>query len=492
MTSTTVRARFAPSPTGYLHVGGARTALFNLLFCRHAGGTLVVRIEDTDTKRNVEGAEHKLLEDLRWLGITWDEGPGVGGDFGPYRQSERRALYDSACRELIESGKAYYAFDTPEELDAMRREASKTKRNFRYPRPRTFPGHEDADRARAEGLPVVVRFKIPGHDVEVRDEILGPVRFPAEEMDDFVIVKSNGWPTYHFAVVVDDAAMEISHVLRAQEHLMNTSRHVLLQEALGYPVPRYAHVPLVFNMDGSKMSKRDTEAVYVHDFRAEGYLPEALANFIALIGWSPGEDREKMSLEEMAAAFSLDRVGKTPGRFDRDKLLAMNTRWCADLPLQRLTEGFRDYLEVNESALLSMDDDTTREALVACKGFRTFRDVENKVAPLFAPDDAIEYDPKSVRKVLDRKEGQGWTTLERLAQELDALERWTVEDLETLVTRFCERYELKLGDVAQPVRVAVTGRTISPAIYDTLTILGKEKTLDRIRRCLQRRSTEAS
>lgn len=374
----------------------------------------------------------------------------------------------------------------------MRREASQAKRNFRYPRPRTFPGHADADKAREDGRPVVVRFKIPAHGVEVRDEILGTVQFAADEMDDFVIVKSNGWPTYHFAVVVDDAAMEITHVLRAQEHLMNTSRHVLLQEALGCAVPKYAHLPLVFNMDGSKMSKRDTEAVYVHDFRAEGYLPEALANFIALIGWSPGDDREKMSLGEMAAAFSLDRVGKTSGRFDRDKLIAMNTAWGADLPLERLAAAFRDYLEVNRSPLRSMDDDTTRQVLVASKGFRTFRDVENKIAPLFAPDEDITYDPKAVRKVLDKKEGRGWTTLEALAQELGALAPWSAEELEAMITRFCERRELKLGDVAQPLRVAVTGRTISPAIYDTLMILGKDKTANRIRRCLERRTTETS
>ncbi len=493
MTSTKVRARFAPSPTGYLHVGGARTALFNFLFCRHGDGAFVLRIEDTDVRRNVEGAEDKLLEDLRWLGVVWDEGPGVGGDFGPYRQSERRELYDAACRQLLDSGIAYYAFDTPEQLDAMRREASRAKRNFRYPRPKTFPNQGHAEKARADGLPVVVRFKIPDHDVEVRDEILGTVRFPVNEMDDFVIVKSNGWPTYHFAVVVDDAAMEITHVLRAQEHLMNTSRHVLLQQALGYPIPKYAHLPLVFNMDGSKMSKRDTEAVYVHDFRAEGYLPEALANFIALIGWSPGDDREKMSLDEMARAFSLDRVGKTAGRFDRDKLLAMNTLWGADLPLDRLTEAFRDYLEVGQSALRSMmDDDITRQVLVACKGFRTLRDVETKVAPLFAPDDEVVYDPKAVRKVLEKKEGRGWKTLERLAPELEALTPWSAEGLEKLIARFCEQHELKLGDVAQPLRVAVTGRTISPAIYDTLTILGKDKTANRIRRCLDRRATEAS
>jgi glutamyl-tRNA synthetase len=548
MTPTTIRARFAPSPTGHLHVGGARTALFNWLFCRHEGGRFAVRIEDTDVRRNIEGAEQKLLEDLRWLGLDWDEGPDVGGDLGPFRQSERRDLYDGACRRLLDSGDAYYAFDTPEELEAMRREAARAKRNFRYPRPDPLPTEADASAARADGRPVVMRFKSPATGVTVHDEILGTVSFAADDLDDFVIVKSNGWPTYHLAVVVDDAAMKITHVLRAQEHLMNTSKHVLLQRALDYAVPKYAHLPLVFNVDGSKMSKRDkhravretvrnrvrqndlspeagaaaagvspeafarwldkkadTEIemgalgrlaevvaaempeIDVHDFRVSGYLPEALVNFIALIGWSPGDDREKMSLAEMTAAFTIDRVTKTPGRFDREKLLALNTDWAADLPVDRLLAAFRDYLETSGSPLRSIDYDTARHVLAACKGFRTFRDVESKVAPLFAPDDEIVYDPKAVRKVLEKKEGRGWSMLERLMGIFDGIEPWTHEAIEASLTGLCESDGVKLGDVAQPIRVAVTGRTISPAIHDTLTLLGKQKTRDRIRRCLESR-----
>jgi glutamyl-tRNA synthetase len=554
MTATTIRARFAPSPTGHLHVGGARTALFNWLFSRHhEGGRFAVRIEDTDILRNIPGAEQKLLEDLRWLGLDWDEGTDVGGDLGPYRQSERRDLYDAACRRLLDSGNAYYAFDTPAELEEMRREAALAKRNFRYPRPAPLPTDEDANEARADGRPVVVRFKAPETGVAVHDEILGTVSFAADDLDDFVIVKSSGGPTYHLAVVVDDAAMEITHVLRAQEHLMNTSKHVLLQEALGYKVPKYAHLPLVFNIDGSKMSKRDkhravretvrnrirqndlgpedgaaaagvspdafagwldkkadTEIemaalgrlakavgaempeIDVHDFRVSGYLPEALVNFIALIGWSPGDDREKMSLAEMTAAFTLDRVTKTPGRFDRDKLLALNTDWAADLPADRLLTAFRDYLETSASPLRSIDDGTAHHVLRACQGFRTFRDVETKVAPLFAPDDDIVYDPKAVRRVLEKKDGRGWSMLERLLSVLDGIEPWSNAAIEASLTGLCERDGVKLGDVAQPIRVAVTGRTISPAIYDTLTLLGRQTTMDRIRRCLESRVTGPS
>jgi len=545
-----IRARFAPSPTGYLHVGGARTALFNWLFTRRAGGRFVIRVEDTDVLRNIEGAEAKQLEDLRWLGLDWDEGPDIGGDRGPYRQSERRDRYDAARDRLVASGHAYWAFDTPEELDELRRHAALAKRTFRYPRPDPLPTEADAERARAKGQPSVLRFKTPPEGVSVNDEVLGTVNFPADQIDDFVIVKSNGWPTYHFAVVVDDAAMGITHVLRAQEHLVNTPRHILLQRALGYPTPAYAHLPLVFNIDGSKMSKRDKHRVVreaagerlrqkrwsldemariadsdpdtlkrwlddkvdaeldmgrlgrladaagvelpeidVHDFRASGYLPEALANFLALIGWSPGGDREKMTLAEMTAAFSLDRINKTAGKFDREKLLAMNTEWAAGLPPERLLEAFRDWVRVSGSPLASLDDATAARVLEACRGFRTFRDVEHKAGILFADDGEVTYDAKAVKKFLEKKEGHGWSVLERLLPELESLEPWSVEAVETLFGEFCEREEVKLGAVAQPVRVAVAGRAISPGIGDTLVLLGREKTLRRIRSCLGTRGT---
>jgi glutamyl-tRNA synthetase len=545
-----IRVRFAPSPTGYLHVGGARTALFNWLFARRADGRFVIRVEDTDVLRNIEGAEARQLEDLRWLGLDWNEGPDIGGDRGPYRQSERRDGYDDARDRLLASGHAYWAFDTPEELDELRKRATQAKRTFRYPRPDPLPTEADAERARTEGRPVVVRFKTPPEGVSVNDEVLGTVTFPADQYDDFVIVKSNGWPTYHLAVVVDDAAMGVTHVLRAQEHLVNTPRHILLQRALGYPTPTYAHLPLVFNIDGSKMSKRDKHRVVreavgerlrqkrwsldeavriadsdpdtlkrwlddkidaeldmgrlarlavkagvevpeidVHDFRVSGYLPEALANFLALIGWSPGDDREKLTLAEMTAAFSLDRINKTAGKFDREKLLAMNTEWAAGLPPERLLEAFQDWARVSDSPLGALDDVTAAYVLEACRGYRTFRDVEHKAGILFADDGEVTYDAKAVKKFLEKKEGRGWSVLERLLPELESLEPWSAEAVEGLFAAFCEREEVKLGEVAQPIRVAVAGRAVSPGIGDTLALLGREKTLRRIHNCLGTRGS---
>lgn len=539
-----VRVRFAPSPTGYLHVGGARTALFNWLFSRRYGGRFILRIEDTDVLRNIEGAEAKLLDDLRWLEIDWDEGPDLGGPFGPYRQSERRDLYDAAVRRLLDSGDAYYAFDTPEELDALRRQAAAEKRNFRYRRTGPPPTEADANRARAEGRPVVVRFHVPDEPITVHDEILGDVEFPAGELEDLVIVKSNGWPTYHFAVVVDDAAMGVTHVLRAQEHLMNTPKHVFLQRALGCPVPKFAHLPLVFNIDGTKMSKRDKHKIVrqaakdrikqklwtaddvahaaqasvdatrrwldkadveldmaqvariaasagvvipeidVHDFRASGYLPEALVNFVALIGWSPKDDREKLTRQEMIDAFALDRINKTAGRFDREKLLAMNTDYAASAAPDRLLAAFRDWCRVSGSAMGALDDATAARVLEACRGFRTFPDVEFKAGILFAPDEQVQYDPKAVQKVLAKNGGAGDRVLGQLLPALESLADWTPPGIDAFLAGFCEQNGLKLGDAAQPLRVAVAGRPVSPAIGETLAFLGRDRTLNRIRRCL--------
>ncbi len=546
-TTPSVRARFAPSPTGYLHVGGARSALFNWLFCRRQGGAFVLRIEDTDIQRNIEGADQKLLDDLRWLGLDWDEGPDKPGAAGPCRQSERLDLYEAAITKLLASGDAYYAFDTPDELDAMRSEATAAKRNFVYPRPATLPTEADAQRARAEGRPVVVRFKVPDEPITIHDEILGDVSFEAGTFEDFVIRKSNGWPTYHFAVVVDDAGMNITHVLRAQEHLMNTPKHVFLQRALSLATPKYAHLPLVFNIDGSKMSKRDkhkavrqgakarikdgrwtvddvaraagcdaevaqrwlkkadaeftsaqlqmvaTQAdvevpeIDVHDFRAAGYLPEALLNFIALIGWSPGDDREKLTREEMIEAFSLDRINKTAGRFDRDKLLAMNKDWCADASPARLFDAFKDYAAVSGSALAALDDATLTQLLAACKGFRAFPDIEAKAGILFAPNESVVYEAKAVKKVLAKNDGAGYAMLERLTPVFETAESWTIDGLDALIDDFCKAGDAKLGDVAQPIRVAVAGRPVSPGIADTLVLLGRDNTLARMHRCLTQR-----
>ena len=492
-----VRVRFAPSPTGYLHIGGARTVLFNWLVARKAGGTFVLRIEDTDQTRHVEDSVRKIFDDLRWLGLDWDEGPEVGGDYGPYFQSQRLELYNRHLQQLLDSGQAYYALETPEELAAMREAARRESGGFMYRRPDPVPTVEQGLAARAEDRPVVVRLKMPDEPITVVDEILGEVTLAADQLEDFVIQKSDGFPTYHFACVVDDELMHITDVLRGQEHLMNTPKHLALQRALGFATPRYGHMPVIFNLDGSKMSKRDKEKalskgeappeIDVHDFRAAGYLPEALVNFISLLGWNPGGDREQFDLNELVSLFSLDRIGKKNARFDREKLLAFNADWAARLPADRLLAAFKDYLAISGSPVLQAGDAMLARVLEACRGFRTFPDVIKKAGFLFVDDETLAYDPKAVRKVLAKNDGAGYALLDYLLPKLEGVTDWSAGPLEELIHAVVEEKQTKLGNVAQPLRVAVSGTMISPSIHETLVLLGKERTIGRVRRCLAHR-----
>lgn len=480
-----IKTRFAPSPTGLLHVGNARTALFNWLLARHHGGRFLLRIEDTDRARNLPGAENQIVEDLRWLGLDWDEGPFVGGPAGPYRQSERLDIYDQYIQQLLDRGQAYFAFETPEQLEAMRKHAERHRQPFRYPRPDPLPSPADADRARAEGRPVVVRFKMPRRDITVADLIMGPVTVSAAELDDFIIRKADGMPTYHLACVIDDALMGVTHVMRGQEFLAQTPRHIALQEALDLPTPAYAHLPLIMDMKGRKLSKRDGD-VEVLAFRRAGYLPEVIVNFLALLGWSPGGDREKLTRQELIELFSIERIGRTSARFDRQKLLAFNTDTIAAADEHRLLAAMHDYIALNDTPLAAADQPTLRHLLRANKGFRTFGDVDEKSRFIFMPDQAIEYDPAAVKKVLLRADGQGLAVLQELLPQLRSLDRWDVQAIEQLFSSLCRQKGLALGKLAQPVRVAVCGRAVSPPIFDSLALLGREKTCQRIEQTLRR------
>jgi len=521
-----IKTRFAPSPTGWLHIGGARTALFNFLLARKMGGVFLLRIEDTDRTRHDESAVGKIIDDLRWLGIQWDEGIEVGGPNGPYRQSERLEIYREYVDRLVQDGLAYYAFDTPEELEQMRARARAEKRDFRYPRPSEFPTPEDVKKARAEGKPVVVRFKTPQRDITIHDEVFGEVTATPEDVrkaraegkpvvvrfktpqrdvtiydevfgevtvssnvqDDFIILKDDGWPTYHLANVIDDGLMGVNFIMRGQEFLSQTWRHVQLREALGFPEPRYAHLPLIMDMSGKKLSKR-TGAVEVHAFRTAGYLPEALINFIALLGWTPGGDKEKFTLDELIEHFSIERINKANAKFDRDKLLAFNTAALAEAREDRLLEAFRDFLSLNDTPIPADDDELLMYLLRINKGFRTFADIVNKCAVLFMKDDEFEYDQKAIRKVLAANDGAGFTILAELREKLARCE-WNQQELQGLIEGMCEEKSVGMGKIAQPIRVAVTGKTVSPAIYETLMILGKQRTLARIDRCLSLKQGE--
>ncbi len=478
-----VKTRFAPSPTGHLHIGGARTALYNFLLARKAGGKFLVRIEDTDRERHMEKAVPMIIADLRWLGIGWDEGIEVGGDHGPYRQSERLALYTDYVRRLIEAGVAYCSAEPAAEVGGPPPgEGGKGPIGFR--RPATLPTKEQTLAALAGSPPAAIRFLCPGKDVTIRDDVFGDVCISADQQEDFVILKSDGFPTYNLANVVDDELMGVTMICRGQEFLGQSWRQALLREALGFRVPRYAHLPLIMDMKGRKLSKRDGD-VDVHSFRQAGYLPETLVNFIALLGWSPGGDRERMSLGELIELFSADRIGKSNAKFDREKLLAFNTAAVAAADEDRLVACFSDYLSLNKTPIPTRDTDLLRRLLRMNKGFRTFADIPARCGVLFKGDGDYTFDERAVAKILVKGEPPGYAVLSEIRGELAGL-AWEAQAIESWVETFCSARGLGMGKIAQPIRVAVTGSTISPAIVDTLMLLGREKTLARIDRCLAR------
>ncbi len=485
-----VVTRFAPSPTGYLHIGGARTALFNWLFARKHNGKFILRIEDTDRSRSFEESTKKILEDLKWLGLNWDEGPEVDGPNGPYFQSQRLEIYKEYVNQLMEKGLAYKCFETPEELarkrEIARKEGKPLKCSCKELPPDVIKQYEKENR------PFTIRFTMPEEDIIVNDIILGEVRFGKDELEDFVIIKSDGFPTYHFAVVVDDYKMGVTHIIRGQEHLMNTPKHIALQRALGFPQPIYAHVPLIFNMDGSKMSKRDKEKaqkkglpipeIDVYDFRKSGYIPNALLNFIVLLGWSPGGDKEFMSVEEMIELFSLERINKSNAKFDREKLLAFNAHYIKTLPEEYLKELIREFLKENDYPLKQANDGQLSKVIELYRPrARTLKELCEMSAFFFV--DELTYDTKAVNKILKKEPAP--QVIDDMLSILPLIDNWCEKEIETVLAKYCEDKQIKFGKVAQPIRVAVSGSAVSPPLFETLTLLGKEKTINRLKYALE-------
>jgi len=545
--SENVVTRFAPSPTGYLHVGGARTALFNWLWARRTGGRFILRIEDTDLKRNTPTATVQVMADLRWLGIEWDEGPEVGGPNGPYLQSQRLDIYNRCIRQLLDQGRAYYCFETGEELGVMRAEAEAQKKGFVYRRPECLPSDQDAEKARAEGRDVTVRFAMPqSGPIVVKDVIRGEISFDPAELGDFIIQKSDGFPTYNFAVVVDDYLMQVTHVLRGQEHLMNTPSQQALWEALflDRPAPQYAHMSVTVSDSGGKLSKRErpqtlrtaiaamkdvdidklaevggitadevraflksettpdmpavdamAEHLGVHlpeinivDFFRSGYLPETMVNFLALLGWNPGDQREIMTRDELIHSFDISRLTKSNSLFDRKKLLAFNTEHLRLTPPEKVLGHFKAYLKHVGSPVQQADDALLARIIKLCEGARTFEDIERKSVFVFIGDDQIEFEEKAVQKVLMKD--RALEILRQVREELAALPELSEQAIEEMLRRLAEARQVGLGKVAQPLRVALCGTTISLPIFDSVSLLGRERTLKRIDLTLARFGTQ--
>lgn len=474
-----VRTRFAPSPTGFLHIGGVRTALFNWLLSRHYGGRFILRIDDTDRERHVEEAVQKILDGFRWMGMDWDEGPEVGGPVGPYFQSQRGETYRAAADRLVAGGHVYRDYGTEAERAALKKEADANKVAFRFRG--TAPSADEIARFDAEGRPYALRFRVPlGRTVVVRDLIKGDVEQKTDEIGDFVIVRAGGQPLYNFASVVDDAEMGITHIVRAEEHLANTFSQILVFEALGHELPAFAHVPYVAEPGSKKKLSKRFGAVGLDWFMEKGYLPPAMMNYLARLGWSLDASQEVFSRDELIEKFSLDRVNSAPASHDPDKLFWLQGEWMKGVPLAEKVEAVIPYLR--EEGLVGIDVPThTRRriaAVVSALGDRlkTFSDILGLGRYFFTP--TVTHDPDAVKKRL-RKPG-----VPEMLAKLDALlatvEPYEVGPLETAIHAFAEREGIKMGDVVNPLRVATTGQAVGPGLYDCLEILGRDACRARI------------
>lgn len=463
-----IRTRFAPSPTGYLHIGGARTALFNFLFARHYGGTFILRIEDTDRERSTPEAIRAILDAMKWLELDYDD--------GPFYQTERYALYKSKVQELLAEGKAYPCICTPAELDAKRQLAQKEKRKPAY----------DGTCRPAKGVipslpndkPFTVRFRSPREgSTVVKDLVKGDVLFDNRELDDLIIARSDGTPTYNFCVVVDDIEMSISHIIRGDDHLSNTPRQIQLYEAFGHELPQFAHVPLILGTDKARLSKRHG-ATSVTAYRDMGYFPEAVVNYLVRLAWSHG-DQEIFSREELIENFTLESVGTSAGVFNPEKFLWVNFQYLKTKPLAQLAEDIIPFIEAKGYPV--PQDKAWLEKMIATLRERAKTLTELVDAAHYYLAEDIILDEKAATKFLTRESAAPIATL---IQTLSALDDFTEAGIERAFTHTLEEHALQMGALAQPVRVALTGGTVSPGIHDVISVLGKERTIQRLRKAL--------
>lgn len=472
-----VRVRFAPSPTGFLHVGGLRTALYNYLFARREGGTFVLRIEDTDRTRYVEGAVENLVATLQWAGLEFDEGPGKGGPYGPYIQSERIEIYRRHAMSLLESGKAYYAFDTPEELDEMRKLQEKMKIPPKYDRRALRLTPQEVRDKLAAGVPAVVRMKVPESATVAFDDLIrGRVEFSSDRLDDQVLLKSDGYPTYHLANVVDDHMMDITYVIRGEEWVSSTPKHVLLYQYFGWEPPRFAHLPLLLNPDKSKLSKRQGD-VAVEDYRRKGYLREALVNFVALLGWNPGDEREIFRLADLVNEFSLDRVGKAGAVFNVEKLDWMNTqhlRLKSDDEILALARPSFDEEQI------PVDEPYVRRVI------GLMRERMNAPSELVTFCRYFYEDPETYDEAHRQKHWNPDTPrlLEEFVRQSGARDAFDERSIEETVRSVAAAEHVSAGKLIHPLRLALTGVSIGPGLFELMAVLGKETCIRRIQKAV--------
>jgi len=474
MSDSPIRVRFAPSPTGYLHVGGARTALFNWLFARHNHGVFILRIEDTDRERSSAAMTDAILEGMTWLGLSWDE--------GPVHQADGFERHRADVMRLVETGRAYRCFCTVEQLERKRAEAGDS---YRYDRTCTFiPAEESAGRA-AAGEPHTVRFRVPEGVTAWEDAVYGRIEVANADIDDFIILRTDGTPIYNLAVVSDDIAMRISHVIRGDDHVSNTPRQILIYEGLNSPIPTFAHVPMILGSDGKRLSKRHG-ATAVGEYEKEGILPEAMVNFLALLGWSPGEDRELMSISEMVELFSLDRINRKSAIFDTQKLEWMNAQYIARIPGDQLFERVVESLEHEGVAGRAELDAHKAQVLHLIELLkprsRRVGEIPAQAAPYFR--EPVVYDPDATAKHWKNRT-EARERLEAVRDALDSTPEWNAHALEAAIRALAATSGLALGKLIHPLRVALLGVQNSPGIFEVLEVLGRPRTLMRVDRAIQ-------
>lgn len=482
---STVRVRIAPSPSGFLHIGTAKTALFNWLFARKHGGTFLLRLEDTDVSRTEEQYVQGMLEGFRWLGIDWDEGPEFGdeparGDYGPYRQSLRTKLYLDAAQKLLDEGKAYKCYCSKEELDQMRAQAQAEKRPPRYPGVcRCLTPDEVTAKG---GAPYVIRFKVPTEGMtEIEDLVQGTVRTANSEFDDFIIVKADGSPMFHLAVVVDDITMKVTHVIRGDDHLTNATRHVLLFQALGAELPKFAHLPMVVDEQGKKYSKR-LHGANVLDWRDDGYLPEALINYVALLGWTPEEpNRELFTREELIDAYTIDRMGQSPAKFDLKKVQWLNGQHIRRMSVESLRDRLIPILErAGFDTTPKSSEWLTHMTAICQEKIATLNDIVAYTDFFFV--EPISYDEKAVKKQWQKEDGV--QTLQAIRATMAGVDPWEHDTIKAAFEHLVAESGKGLGQFVHPTRLALTGKSVGPGLFELAELLGKDTCLNRIGRAL--------
>ncbi|MFB3042476.1 MAG: glutamate--tRNA ligase [Candidatus Poribacteria bacterium] len=480
-TDLPIRVRFAPSPTGFLHIGSARTALFNWLFARHNGGTYILRIDDTDEQRSTEESMREIYDSLKWLGLDWDEGAVVGGPYGPYVQSERGEIYRKYVQKLLDSGNAYHCYCTPQELTEMREKARAEGRSTLYDGRHRNLTETERRKFEAEGRKPVVRIKVPDESIVVADVILGESVTPPANLQDEIILKSNGSPLYNFTTVIDDYEMKISHVIRGGDHISNTAKQLVIYRALGVEPPQFAHVPLVFDGKGEKLSKRrHGELVSVGKYREDGYLPEAMINYLVRLGWAYDDKQEVFSIDELIEKFEVERIGKSNVMFDVKKLQWLNKHYIMERDLSARTDAVIPFLQ--RDGLLEANSSPVQrewlEKIVESVGDRmtTLADITTQTGYFFTDD--FEYDPKAIKRWW--KKGDPIGTLQGLRGVIEELETFGLEEAEAAIWEYTDKNNVKRVQVMQPLRVALTGQSFGPGLFEIIVLLGKEKTLARL------------